>query len=89
MTGAADPGMAAPLPSGSTTPSDGVPLVKVMYLFAGGRRCSDVAAYLKEAEASGKIRLILKEFDVERSPEHDLTNVALWTEIIETLEEGQ
>ena len=89
MTGAADPGMAAPPPSGSTTPSDGVPLVKVMYLFAGGRRRSDVAAYLKEAEASGKIRLILKEFDVERSPEHDLTNVALWTEIIETLEEGQ
>jgi len=89
MTGAADPGMAAPPSSGPTTPSDGVPLVKVMYLFAGGRRRSDVAAYLKEAEASGKIRLILKEFDVERSPEHDLTNVALWTEIIETLEEGQ
>ena len=89
VTGAADPGMAAPHSPGLTTPSDGVPLVKVMYLFAGGRRRSDVAAYLKEAEASGKIRLILKEFDVERSPEHDLTNVALWTEIIETLEEGQ
>ena len=59
-----------------------------MYLFAGARRHSDVAACLRQAEASGKIKLILKEFDIERSPDHDLTNVALWTEILETLDEG-
>ena len=59
-----------------------------MYLFAGARRHSDVAACLRQAEASGNIKLILKEFDIERSPDHDLTNVALWTEILETLDEG-
>ena len=59
-----------------------------MYLFAGARRHSDVAACLRQAEASGKIKLVLKEFDIERSPDHDLTNVALWTEILETLDEG-
>ena len=59
-----------------------------MYLFVGARRHSDVAACLRQAEASGKIKLILKEFDIERSPDHDLTNVALWTEILETLDEG-
>ena len=60
----------------------------MMYLFAGARRHSDVAACLRQAEASGNIKLILKEFDIERSPDHDLTNVALWTEILETLDEG-
>ena len=59
-----------------------------MYLFAGARRHSDVAAYLTAAERSGKIKLVLKEFDIERSPDHDLSDVSLWDEIMATLEEG-
>ena len=59
-----------------------------MYLFAGRSRHSDVASFLKEAEAAGKIQLILKEFDIERSPDHDLTDAALWEEIHATLKEG-
>ena len=59
-----------------------------MYLFAGRSRHSDVASFLKEAEAAGKVQLILKEFDIERSPDHDLTDAALWEEIHATLKEG-
>ena len=69
-------------------PSGEPPLVQVMYLFAGGRRHSDVASFLKKAESAGEIRLVLKEFDIERSPEHDLSDVSLWTQIFEALEAG-
>ena len=60
----------------------------MLYLFAGRKRHSDVAAYLRAAEAKGTIRLILKEFDIERSPDHDLTSNSLWQEVFQTLEEG-
>eukprot|EP00435_Cladocopium_sp_Y103_P066733 s1270_g29.t1 len=62
--GAVVPGVAA-LPTGHESESSQIPLRKVLYLFAGRKRHSDVAAYLREAEAAGKIRLILKEFDIE------------------------
>ena len=65
-----------------------LPVVKVLYLFAGRRRHSDVAAFLRQAESDGKIKLVLKEFDIERSPMHDLTDVSLWDEIVDTLKEG-
>jgi len=61
----------------------------VVYLFAGKRRHSDVAAFLKKAEADGRIRLELHEFDIERSPQHDLTDTSLWDQIYNTLGEGR
>lgn len=63
-------------------------MVKVMYLFAGRKRHSDVAAFLRQAEAKGHIRLLIKEFDIERSPNHDLTDVSLWDEVLDTLQQG-
>ena len=59
-----------------------------MYLFAGKRRKSDIASFLHEAEQAGKIRLTLHEFDIERSPDHDLTDQALWDDIFRLLKEG-
>eukprot|EP00435_Cladocopium_sp_Y103_P074174 s127_g47.t1 len=88
FSGAAEPSTVAPPPDPQVGSSSQVPLVKVLYLFAGRRRHSDVAAFLRQAESSGKIRLILKEFDIERSPDNDLTNVSLWSEIFDTLKEG-
>ena len=85
----AAPSSAAPCSDSQTAPEAEVPLVKVLYLFAGRKRHSDVAAYLKAAEAKGSIRLILKEFDIERSPDHDLTSNSLWQEVFQTLEEGK
>jgi len=76
------------LTSPEVQPSAEIPVVKVLYLFAGRRRHSDVGAFLKQAESNGKIKLILKEFDIERSPMHDLTDVSLWSEIFDTLNEG-
>jgi len=60
----------------------------VAYLFAGKRRHSDVAAFLRKAETDGRIRLELHEFDIERSPSHDLTDTSLWDRIYKTLGEG-
>ena len=63
-------------------------LVKVLYLFAGKRRQSDIGAFLNKIEATGKIQLQLLEFDIERSEEHDLRSKALWEEICDKLKEG-
>ena len=62
--------------------------LKVMYLFAGRQRHSDIGAFLRKAEKSGKFRLVLMEFDIERSPDHDLTDDALWDKIFALLKEG-
>eukprot|EP00435_Cladocopium_sp_Y103_P029251 s3649_g7.t1 len=59
-----------------------------MYLFAGKRRQSDVASFLQRAHDAGRIKLTLKEFDLELSPDHDLTDSKLWDEILSTLKEG-
>eukprot|EP00435_Cladocopium_sp_Y103_P016814 s740_g4.t1 len=59
-----------------------------MYLFAGKRRQSDVASYLQKAHDAGQIKLTLKEYDLELSPEHDLTDAKLWDDILNTLKEG-
>ena len=60
----------------------------MVYLFAGKRRHSDIAAFLKKAERSGRVRLELHEFDIERSPQHDLTDSSLWDQIYNLLKEG-
>eukprot|EP00435_Cladocopium_sp_Y103_P065967 s171_g28.t1 len=49
---------------------------------------SDVGTFLKKMEADGKITLELHEFDMERSPSHDLRSKDLWEKICEKLEEG-
>ena len=60
----------------------------MVYLFAGKRRHSDIAAFLTKAERSGRVRLELHEFDIERSPQHDLTDSSLWDQIYNLLKEG-
>ena len=62
--------------------------MKVMYLFAGKRRQSDVASFLQQAHDKGIINLTLKEYDLELSPEHDLTDQSIWEDIWKTLQEG-
>ena len=62
--------------------------VKVLYLFAGKRRQSDVGTFLRQLEKDGKITLDLLEFDIERSESHDLRDKALWEEICDKLREG-
>ena len=84
----AEPSSVTPPEQPACQPSADLPVVKVLYLFAGKRRRSDVAAFLRQAEALGKFKLVLKEFDIERSPQHDLTDASLWDEILETLKEG-
>ena len=56
-----------------------------MYLFAGKRRQSDVASFLQRAHDEGRINLTLKEYDLELSPDHDLTDLSIWEDIWATL----
>ena len=44
-----DPSATAPISSSGLQPSVEPPLIKVVYLFAGRKRHSDVAAFLKQA----------------------------------------
>ena len=47
-----------------------------------------MASFLQQAHDAGRIKLTLKEFDIEISPEHDLTNQSIWEDIWNTLKEG-
>lgn len=60
----------------------------MIYLFAGKRRHSDIGSILQRSADSGKIKLSLLEFDIERSPDHDLSSDHLWTQIHDLLKEG-
>ena len=70
----------------------GVPIFKttmnVVYLFAGKQRKSDIGEFLRKAEQQGLIKLQLREFDIERQADHDLTNQDLWSEIFTLIESG-
>ena len=63
------------------------PLLKVMYLFAGKHKHSDIGSFLRKAETNGTIRLQLLEFNIERSPDHALRD-ASWSDIHSQLSEG-
>ena len=59
-----------------------------MYLFAGKHRHSDIGSFLRKAEEQGFVRLDLRELDIERSNEHDLTDGGLWDSLFASLQEG-
>lgn len=59
--------------------------VTVVYLFAGKRRHSDIASFVRKAESEGVIVLDLIEYDIERSPQHDLRSDSLWDKIFAKL----
>ena len=62
--------------------------LKVIYLFAGKQRHSDIGSFLRQHERSGAISLDIRDFDIERASQHDLTKNELWEEIFATLKEG-
>ena len=64
------------------------PVVKVIYLFAGKRRHSDVGSFLGKLDEEGRIELHLHEVDIERSQEQDLRKQSLWDDIFQKLEQG-
>lgn len=74
---------------GPATSNDHCVHVKVVYLFAGKQRKADIGEFLRAAEQQGRIALELKEFDIERTADHDLTNQALWAEIFTLIESGE
>lgn len=57
------------------------PVVKVIFLFAGKRRHSDVGSFLRKMHEEGRIEIQLHEMDIERSQEHDLRRQELWDNI--------
>ncbi len=70
---------------GQTDGVSQIKTLKVIFLFAGKRRQSDVGSILR---AAGQFNLILKEIDIERGPEHDLRDQQLWDSIFAELQQG-
>ena len=54
--------------------------VNVIYLFAGKQRKADIGDFLRKAERQRRIKLTLKEFDIERNKNQDLTTLPVLKE---------
>ena len=62
--------------------------VRVLYLFAGAARRSDVHHFLAlKCEREG-FQLTIKEIDLLRHKSHDVTDDALWTQLMEEIKLG-
>eukprot|EP00435_Cladocopium_sp_Y103_P002494 s2776_g1.t1 len=62
--------------------------LKVMYLFAGARRQSDVGSFLTQMASDLSFEFDLQEIDIGRSSDHDLTEQSLWDDIHRLLRDG-
>ena len=56
--------------------------VRLIYIFAGGHRKSDVGDILEQMNVKGLIKLHILEVDLLRSPEHDVTAVEFWNSLV-------
>jgi hypothetical protein len=58
-----------------------IPLVTVLYIFAGAHRKSDVGDQLDSLQNSGKINLKVLEVDLLRSEGHDVNSTEFWNSL--------
>ena len=62
--------------------------LNVLYLFSGKPRKADIRHYLQAFANSQNFSLNIREVDIERSPDDDLTNSGLWDEIFTLIRSG-
>ena len=60
----------------------------MLYLFAGIARDGDIRSHLQNLCTSQQVILSLQEFDLVRSPEHDLSSVELWNSLFTKIQSG-
>ena len=63
--------------------------LKVLYLFCGVPRKADVKQCLKKLAVKHQFELEIREVDIERSSDDDLTKSQLWDELLEQIRSGQ
>ena len=63
--------------------------LKVLYLFCGVPRKADVKQCLKKLALKHHFELEIREVDIERSSDDDLTKSQLWDELLEQIRSGQ
>ena len=62
--------------------------LKVLYLFCGTPRKADVKHCLKKLAFKRHFELEIREVDIERSSDDDLTKSQLWDELLEQIRSG-
>ena len=62
--------------------------MKVLYLFCGVPRKADVKQCLKKLASKHQFELEIREVDIERSSDDDLTKSQLWDELLEQIRSG-
>ena len=61
----------------------------MLYLFSGAPRRADINSFLQEFSLQGDFKLSVREVDIERSSEDDLSNSSLWETIFAEIEAGE
>ena len=64
-----------------------VPLqVRVLYVFAGKQRQSDVGSHLRQMQTDKLISLVILELDLLRSPDHDVLQADFWAATMQKID---
>ena len=78
----------APLPPSPAPSTPPLPF-SVLYLFAGPERKTDIGSCLRAICKGKRIPINIFELDLCRDPAHDLSNPALWTDILQRLQAAE
>ena len=62
--------------------------VRVLYVFAGKQRQSDVGHHLRRMQEQNLIALNLLELDLLRSPDHDVLQADFWADTMQKVDSG-
>ena len=63
--------------------------LNVLYLFVGAPRKADLKECLHALSNSQQFSLHIREVDIERGPEDDLTNDTLWSDLMVEIKAGR
>eukprot|EP00435_Cladocopium_sp_Y103_P020454 s3417_g5.t1 len=63
--------------------------LRVLYLFSGGPRKSDVRSYLEDLCFKNGVKLKMTEVDLLLSDDHDLSNDSKWNELLEKIKANE
>ena len=67
----------------------GLPLVSLIYIFAGKLRQSDVGGILREFADKGIIALHVLEIDLLRAPDHNVSNEVFWKSLLKRVRDRE
>ena len=64
-------------------------VLRVLYIFAGDRRRCDVYHYLSEFQQQFNYLLVMREIDLLRGADQDITDESFWADILVSIDNGE